>query len=51
MVKSNQARNKHLLWRAGFGPDAAQLRDLGHISQKSLFKSLLSGASAKPVFF
>ncbi|MBS1598212.1 MAG: DUF1800 domain-containing protein [Bacteroidetes bacterium] len=48
MVISNQLKNQHLMWRAGFGPMAEDLDQLQHFSQKSLFKALLKSSASTP---
>lgn len=48
MAATNQIKNQHLLWRAGFGPLAEDISQLRHISQKSLFKEILKASSKTP---
>ncbi len=48
MVITNQLKNQHLLWRAGFGPSAETLNLLDNTSQKSLFKSVIKASSKMP---
>src|SRR5882724_12001447 len=50
MVISNQLKNQHLLWRAGFGPMTEDIDQLSHSSQKSLFKALLKSSSGIPEY-
>ncbi len=50
MVITNQLKNQHLLWRAGFGPMAENISELQHASQKSFFKALLKSSSKSPVY-
>jgi len=50
MVISNQLKNQHLLWRAGFGPMADDLDQLSHVSQKSLFKGLVKTSAGTPEY-
>ncbi|MBS1946995.1 MAG: DUF1800 domain-containing protein [Bacteroidetes bacterium] len=50
MAVSNQLRNQHIMWRAGFGPTADQLHVMATTSQKSLFKSLLEGSTKPPAY-
>src|SRR5215204_1101681 len=45
---SNQLKNQHLMWRAGFGPAADQLEQLKNLSPSELFKSLQKSSSKKP---
>ena len=49
MPLSNQQKNKHLLWRAAFGPMAENVNELEHISQKELYSVLTKTSSKKPV--
>lgn len=48
MQVSNQVKNQHLLWRAAFGPMAANSKDPGAISQKELWNLLLQTSIDKP---
>ena len=48
MVISNQLKNQHLMWRAGFGPSVANLEQLTNTSQKVLFKSIIKASSQLP---
>ena len=45
---STQRKNHHLMWRAGFGPAAAQLEQLKEISPQQLFKALQKASAKKP---
>ncbi len=45
---STQRKNQHLMWRAGFGPAAAQLEQLKEISPQQLFKALQKASAKKP---
>ena len=47
---SNQLKNQHLMWRAGFGPAADQLGQLKDLKPSQLFKALQSASSKKPEF-
>ena len=47
MSLTNQLKNQHLLWRAGFGPMAENANELDKISQKELYKVLLKTSSKK----
>jgi uncharacterized protein (DUF1800 family) len=47
MAASNQLKNQHLLWRAGFGPMAENAGKLAGLTQKKLW-DLLTDSSAKP---
>src|ERR1051325_10130828 len=47
---SNQLKNQHLMWRAGFGPAADQLEQLQKISPAQLYKALQKASSKKPEY-
>ena len=47
-MASNQLKNQHLMWRAGFGPAADQLEQLKTLSPSQLFKALQKASSKKP---
>jgi uncharacterized protein (DUF1800 family) len=47
---TNQLKNQHLLWRAGFGPAAAQLPQLKDLTPLQLFEDLQQKASKSPGF-
>jgi uncharacterized protein (DUF1800 family) len=47
---SNQQKNQHLMWRAGFGPAASQLGQLQTLSPQQLFKALQKASLKKPEF-
>lgn len=46
----NQLKNQHLMWRAGFGPSAEQLKELNRISPSELFKALQKSSLKKPEY-
>src|SRR6266536_4115950 len=48
MPLSNQLKNQHLLWRAGFGPAVEQLDNLDKLSLQTLYKAVHKTASKKP---
>ena len=50
MVVSNQLKNQHLVWRAGFGPKAEEIYNYSNLSQKDLFKKLLKTSSKSPQY-
>src|SRR6266487_1040755 len=50
MPLSNQLKNQHLLWRAGFGPAVEQLDNLDKLSLQTLYKAVHKTASKKPEF-
>jgi uncharacterized protein (DUF1800 family) len=41
-------KNQHLMWRAGFGPAAAQLQQLDTIQPENLFRALQKASARKP---
>jgi uncharacterized protein (DUF1800 family) len=45
---SNQVKNQHLMWRAGFGPAAGQLEQLATLSPAHLYKALKKASSNPP---
>jgi uncharacterized protein (DUF1800 family) len=47
-MPTNRIRNQHLMWRAGFGPAAAQLDQLDRITPKELYKALQKASSKAP---
>lgn len=48
MPLTNQIKNQHLLWRAGFGPAVEQLGDLSKFSPKQLYKALQKASDKRP---
>ena len=50
MSLSNQLKNQHLMWRAGFGPAVEQLGDLANYSPKQVYKALVKASDKKPEF-
>ena len=50
MPLTNQIKNQHLMWRAGFGPAVEQLADLPEVSPKQLYKALQTASSKKPEY-
>ena len=50
MVVTNQLKNQHLLWRAGFGPMAEELDQTTHASQKSYFQALAKASRKNPTY-
>ena len=50
MSVSDQLKNQHLLWRAGFGPTVDQLDDLNNTSSQKLYKTLQKASSKKPEY-
>ncbi len=50
MSLSNQVKNQHLLWRAGFGPAVEQLGDLSKYTPKQFYKSLEKASEKPPTY-
>ena len=48
MPVTDQLKNQHLLWRAGFGPAVYQLDDLAKTSPQKLYRDLQRASSKKP---
>lgn len=50
MALSNQLKNQHLMWRAGFGPAVEQLADLSAYTPKQFYKALVKASEKKPEY-
>jgi uncharacterized protein (DUF1800 family) len=50
MVITNQLKNLHLMWRAGFGPMVEDLNQLATVSQKNLTSAILKASSKSPEY-
>jgi uncharacterized protein (DUF1800 family) len=50
MALTNQQRNQHLLWRAGFGPAVEQLGDLSKFTPQQFYKALVKASDKKPAY-
>lgn len=50
MVVTNQLKNQHLLWRAGFGPMAEDLEQLTQSSQKAYYQALVKASRKTPTY-
>jgi uncharacterized protein (DUF1800 family) len=48
MPVSNQLKNQHLLWRAGFGPAVEQLPDLTDFTPQEFYKALVKASQKTP---
>lgn len=48
MALTNQQKNQHLLWRAGFGPAVEQLGDLSKFTPHQYYKALVKASDKKP---
>src|SRR5689334_12925426 len=49
-MASQQLKNQHLMWRAGFGPAAEQLEQLKTISTTGLYNALEKASHKQPPF-
>ncbi len=49
-MASTQLKNQHLMWRAGFGPAAAQLTQLPSIAPEKLFTALQKASAKAPAY-
>jgi uncharacterized protein (DUF1800 family) len=50
MSLTNQLKNQHLMWRAGFGPAVEQLGDLSKFSPKQFYKALVKASEKTPEY-
>ncbi|MBL0134747.1 MAG: DUF1800 domain-containing protein [Chitinophagaceae bacterium] len=50
MAVSNQLRNQHLLWRAGFGPMAEDFTEISSASSASYVKALFKASAKVPEY-
>ena len=50
MALSNQIKNQHLLWRAGFGPAVEQLGDLSKYTPRQFYKALVKASDKRPEY-
>lgn len=50
MPLTNQVKNQHLMWRAGFGPAVEQIADLSKASPSQIYKALQKASSKKPEY-
>lgn len=50
MMVTNQLKNQHLLWRAGFGPVAEEFHQLASASNKSYIDALFRASGKSPAF-
>jgi uncharacterized protein (DUF1800 family) len=48
MAISNQQKNLHLLWRAGFGPAAEELTQIANTSYQPYFRALVKASVRQP---
>lgn len=47
---SNQLKNQHLLWRAGFGPAVEQLDELAKYTPQQYYKAIVKASEKKPAY-
>jgi len=50
MTVTNQLKNQHLMWRAGFGVMAEDVPQVASVSQNDLVRALFKASSASPVY-
>jgi len=50
MSLTNQVKNQHLMYRAGFGPAVEQLNDLSKYTPKQFYKALVKASEKKPEY-
>ena len=50
MAFTNQMKNQHLLWRAGFGPAVEQIEDVSKYNPQEFYKALVKASSKKPEY-
>ncbi len=51
MVVTNQMKNQHLMWRAGFGTAAIDIAKLADVKPKDLYAALEKNSNNKPEYF
>jgi uncharacterized protein (DUF1800 family) len=47
---TNQTKNQHLMWRAGFGPAVEQVADLNKYTPNQFYKALVKASDKKPEY-
>src|ERR1043166_7755505 len=50
MSLTNQLKNQHLMWRAGFGPAVEQLTDLSKFTPHQFYTALVKASEKKPEY-
>ena len=50
MVITNQLKNQHLMWRAGFGSLAEDMDQLPTASQKDMIRAIFNASSKEPEY-
>lgn len=51
MAVTNQMKNQHLLWRAGFGSAAENLKDLASVTPQKVYAALAKASNVRPQYF
>ena len=51
MAVTTQMKNQHLLWRAGFGAAAENLKDLAAVSPYKVYAALVKASGKQPQYF
>ncbi|HEX6915098.1 MAG TPA: DUF1800 family protein, partial [Chitinophagaceae bacterium] len=51
MAVTTQMKNQHLLWRAGFGVAAENLKDLSRVNHHKIYEALAKASSPVPTYF
>jgi hypothetical protein len=51
MAVSQQVKNQHLLWRAGFGVNAESIHNISAVSNNALYKVLEMASLSQPKYF
>ena len=50
MAVSQQAKNQHLLWRAGFGVNAETVKNISAVSHHAFYKVLETASLSQPAY-
>ncbi len=51
MPVTQQQKNQHLLWRAGFGINAETIHNIASVSHTALYKTLQTASHAQTTIF
>ncbi|MEO8712366.1 MAG: hypothetical protein ABI405_09605 [Parafilimonas sp.] len=51
MAVSQQVKNQHLLWRAGFGLNTEAVKNIGNIFHEALYTALETASLSAPNYF
>lgn len=49
-MATNQTKNLHLFWRAGFGPAAEQIQNFSSTAPKEMYAAIEKASSSKPIY-